>query len=73
MNGRRTDANGDRQLNVTSVADLERYPTAVRVRCAAIAEAIAAVDATEHGLGATRAERVRNHLAANHGIALSER
>ena len=72
MNGQRSESS-DRELNVTAVAELERYPAAVRERCAAIAESIAAVDANEHGLGTTRAARVRNHLAEYHGITFSDR
>lgn len=71
MNEKRDTTGGELDLSV--VAELERYPAAVRIRCAAIAESIATVDASDQIGAQTRVERVRTLLAEQHQLTLSDR
>lgn len=67
-----TEAAG-RDLDLSVVAELERYPANVRARCAAIAESIATVDESDWIGAQTRVERVRSLLAERHQLTLSDR
>lgn len=63
----------EHELDISAVAELERYSPEVRAQCSSIADSIAAVDAGERVEGATRAQRVRAHLVQHHGLAFSDR
>ena len=60
-------------IDLSSVAELERYPATIQDHCAAVAASIAAVDAEDSADGSTRADRVREHLAQHLGLDLSKR